>query len=663
MYFNLHRFIRFSAVSIFLVLLCLKNVQANEFSLDMRGVDIREFINTVSKLTGKNIVTDKKVRGTVDIQSPRKLTREELYDVFLAQLSVHGYTVVDAGTGVYKVVPLHAAKMEGIGLKEGVVSPGEKIITRVVPVHNVDASQLVSTLQPLVDNKVGTISGYNTSNVILITDRASNVLRLMNIIDKVDKTDPLSLELIQLNNASASEMQRILTDITAVKSKSRKDQSRTQPLISVDNRTNTLIISADDATRRRFRQLVAELDSTIETSNNTRVVYLKYAKAEKLVTVLKSVSDAILQEEKKLNGNKSKNTRLSSINIEGHEATNSLILSGSPHIIRSLEGVIRKLDIRRAQVLVEAIVVEMSDNRARELGVQWLFRGDPSSEGRAVGTINFPNNETGIVNIASAADSNAAIGALPAGVSFGIGHIDNNGFSFAALIQALGTDTDSNVLSTPSLLTMDNEEASILVGREVPIITGSTTSSNNDNPFRTFERRDVGIKLIVTPQINEGDAVALSIEQEVSSLSGISASDIITDKRVVKTKVLVDDGATIILGGLIDEDTQQSTSKVPLLGDIPLLGRAFRSDSSKKVKRNLMIFIRPTIARDRKTIAAVSREKYNYIHARQLLTQEDNINLLPKATLPALPAWPANKESPPSRTSPEIDDFMPVDGR
>lgn len=630
---------------------------ASEYSLDMRGADIREFINTISRLTNTNIVVDQKVRGTVDIQSPHTLTRNELLEVFRAQLSVNGYTVIDTGTGVLKVVPIHAARVEGVDLKGEGLMPGERIISRVVQVDNVDASQLVATLRPLVDNKVGTIAGYNTSNVILITDRASNVVRLARIIERVDKADPQSLELIPLKNASASEMQRMLRDLTETR---RKDQNRRQTLIAVDNRTNTLIVRADDATRRRFRNLAQQLDASIESSNNTRVIYLKYAKAENLVKVLKSVSDAILQEEKQKTGGKTKARRLSNINIEGHEATNSLVMSGSPHILRALEAVIRKLDIRRAQVLVEAIVVELSDDRARELGVQWLFSHQLDSSSPAGSAINFSRNSPTISSLIS--NSDTALGKLPDGLNLGLGKVNENGFSFAALLQALGTDTDSNVLSTPSLLTMDNEEASIHVGREVPVITGSTASNDNNNPFQTIERQDIGVKLEVTPQINEGDAVALSIKQEVSSLSGLEASDIITNKRVIQTRVLVDDGATIVLGGLIDEDIQESTSKVPMLGDIPVLGRLFRSDSSKRVKRNLMVFIRPTIVRDRATITSVSREKYNYIHRRQQNSREQGINLLPERSATLLPQWEQGQPSPPRATATIVDNFSFPDG-
>ena len=628
-----------------------------EYTLDMRGADILEFINTIAKLTGKTIVVDQKVRGKVDIQSPRNLTPEELYEVFLVQLSVNGYAVVDTGNGILKVIPAQGAKLEGIALQNNAIKASEEIISRVVRVENVNANQLVATLRPLVNNKTGIIAGYDTSNVILITDRASNVRRLVQIISQVDKADSQTLELIPLKNASASELQRILANLNKP---AQKGKSASSVLISADNRTNTLIIRADDNERRRLRRIVTALDSNVESNSNTKVHYLKYAKAEDLVKVLQSVSDAMLKDEEQKQGKDSKANRNSSINIDGHEATNSVILSGSPHLIKSLEDVIRKLDIRRAQVLVEAIIVELTETKAKDLGVQWLFRGDPTSGDVPLGVVNFRNNSTGIIDVLGAQQSgNVAnsVGAIRNGATLGFGNIDSNGFSFAALVQALATDSESNVLSTPSLMTLDNEEASILVGQEVPIITGSTASSNNTNPFQTIQRKDIGVKLTVTPQINEGNAVALAIEQEVSSLSGRTEADIITNKRIVNTTVLVDDGSTIVLGGLIDEDVQESTSKVPLLGDIPYLGRAFRSDNSQKVKRNLMIFIRPTIIRDRSAIASVSREKYNYMHARQLAQQEEGIKLFPELPVPQLPQWPAQQLNP-DRPKPAEPDYI-----
>tara|TARA_R100000687_G_scaffold81481_2_gene78604 strand:+ start:876 stop:2873 length:1998 start_codon:yes stop_codon:yes gene_type:complete len=614
------------------------------FELDMRGVDIREFINTVSKLTNKTIVVDERVKGDVNIKSPRQLTASELYEVFLLQLGVSGFSVVDMGSGILKVIPNQAAKIEGIPVQiEGDESlQSESIITRIVQVQNVDVDKLIPSLRPLIDNRTGVITPYSASNVILITDRESNVRRLLQIIQQVDKADSQSMETVPLNNASAKELERILTKLI---NDQAKEQGTPKPIITSDLRTNTLVIFGDQNSRTYLKKLIKELDSEITTSSNVRVHYLRYAKAEDMVPVLKSVSEAMLKQE----GEKEAASK-SNINIEAHEQTNSVVLSGSPHIIRNLGDVIDRLDIRRAQVLVEAIIIELTDRRAKELGVQWLFRGDPSGTA-PIGGINFGSTTpAGIFNVAGAASAggdvlSGVLGSLQ-GVSLGVGKIRDNGFSFGALMTALASDTESNILSTPSLLTLDNQEASILVGSEVPVITGSTASANNANPFQTITRQEIGIKLTVTPQINEGDAVQLSLQQEVSSLSGLSASDIITDKRTISTTVLVNDSQTIVLGGLIDDDIQESTEKVPILGDMPIIGRLFRADRTQKVKRNLMVFIRPTIVRDSETLRGLSSEKYNYIRAQQIMMHDGGINLFPNAKAPVLPAWTGLDPSP-----------------
>ncbi|QEQ95412.1 type II secretion system secretin GspD [Neptunomonas concharum] len=644
---NLRHFLK--PLSLALLLGCSLEAYSQDYTLDMRGVDIREFINTISKMTGKTIITDDKVRGKVDIQSPSQLTEDELYEIFLVQLGISGYSVVDAGSNILKVIPAQGAKLEGSEVSSGIPSrSSEEIITRVVEVKNVNANQLAATLRPLIDNRLGIIAAYDTSNVILLTDRTSNVRRIAQIINQVDQADSQTLEIITLSNASASEIERILTSLT---NDTKKDKVGPSPVITSDKRTNTLIVRADDTMRGRIRRIAKELDGEVQTTSNTRVVYLKYAKAKDIVPVLKGVSDTIIKEEGGQTGNApTAPSNKSALHIDAHEQTNTVVMSGSPHIIKTLESIIEQLDIRRAQVMVEAIIAEVSDTASKELGVQWLFFDSNQGSTTPLGAVNYKSEtSTGIVDlVGAAASNNATAGLVQNGLSIGIGRFDRNGFSFAAFLNALDKDTDSNVLSTPSLVTMDNEEAFIQVGQEVPIITGSTASSNNDNPFQTIERKDIGVKLKVTPQINEGDAIRLTIEQEVSSLSGIKASDIVTNKRVISTTVLVDDGATLALGGLINEDVQESSSKVPLLGDIPGIGQAFRSDGTTHVKRNLMVFIRPTIIRDQRVANSVSRQKYNYIHARQLMHAAGNPNRLTKAPPPSLPQWKNDQPSPPT---------------
>lgn len=637
-------------IALLSLLLCLcsaPKVHAQGFSLDMRDADIQEFIHTIGKLTKKTIIIDDRVKGKIDIQSHKPLSSDELYEIFLTQLSVNGYAVVDVGNDILKVIPNQIAKLEGLDVQSTSELPrqSENLITRIVQVRDVNVDKLVATLRPLVDSKSGVIAAYSGSNVILITDRESNVRRIVKIINEVDHVDSHSLELVKLKNASAQEVERLLTQLL---DKQNNEGQGTRPVITSDSRTNTLIIRADGNTKLYLKQVISTLDEEIETDGNTRVIYLKYANTADIAKVLKGVSSAMIKEEKAASGKATQLAKFSNIHIEAHEQTNSLVLSGSPHLINNLEQIVKKLDIRRAQVLVEAIIVEITDDKAKELGVQWLFR-DAESGTTPVGTINFANNNPSIVNIVnSASDSdNAALSALSttSGAVLGIGRHSATGFSFAALLNALATDTESNVLSTPSLLTMDNEEASILVGREVPVITGSTASSNNNNPFQTIERKDIGVKLKVKPQINDGSTVQLRIEQEVSSLTGLTASDIITNKRVINTTVLVDDKTTIVLGGLMDEDVQESSSKVPLIGDIPVVGKAFSSQGVKKVKRNLMVFIRPTIMSDERSITQVSTEKYYFMRGKQLEKHKSGIILMPGEKTEVLPGLPVQVAS------------------
>ncbi|SIR02404.1 general secretion pathway protein D [Marinobacterium stanieri] len=634
------RLLRYLPISLFLFLSI--SVQAQEYSLDMRDTDIVEFIATVSKLTGKTIITDPRVKGKVTIRSPNSISAEELYEIFLVQLGVNGYAVVSVGDNLLKVVPQPAVKLEGIevqGDSSEAPKASENIVTRVVQVNNVDVGALVPVLRPLVDNQTGIIAPYPASNVILITDRESNVRRLLEIIARVDKTETEDTEIIQLKNASAREVSQTLTTLIREQMKSGEG-SRAAPMIAADTRTNSLLIRADEAGRNYLQRIIRQLDNEVKTDSNTRVYYLKYAKATDLVTVLESIGNSIIEGDNPQDQRSSANRE--NIHIKAHEATNSIVMSGSPRVIISLNQVIEQLDIRRAQVMVEAIIVEMSETRAKELGIQWLLGGEDNGRFGAAGT-NFSNlgNSLNALTAEALDDTSGLASALSGveGVSFGVGRVDSSGLSFAVLLKALQNDSDSNILSTPSLVTMDNEEASILVGREVPIVTGQTIGDNNSNPFQTISREDVGIKLKVTPQVNDGSAVQLKIEQEVSSLTGITASDIITDKREIKTAVMVDDGATIVLGGLIDDDVQEVSDKVPGLGNVPVVGRLFRSDSSQISRRNLMVFIRPTIIRDRRNMTEVTSSKYSYLRARQLLDNDRSIQLFPGESPTVLPEW------------------------
>lgn len=615
-----------------LISLCFFSTQtlAEQITLNLNNADISALIKTVSEHTGKNFVIDPRVKGKVTVISAHPMERDEFYEVFLSILEVHGYSTVPTGD-VIKIVPDVKAKQVGIPTVDAEDRlPGDQMVTRIIQVKNVAAAQLVPILRPLIPQQ-GHMAAYPSTNVLIISDRAQNVNRLLKIIAEIDKVSDSSVEVVALQHASAAEVVRILNGLQNKAAKGTTDPIK----LVADERTNSILISGDSTARLRVRVVIEHLDTPFDNEGNAQVIYLKYANAKDLVTVLTGVSDTL--EKSNVKGAAAPSTS-APINIQADETSNALIISAPPDVFRSLQSIIRKLDIRRAQVLVEAIIAEISVDKAKELGVQWIFDGTPGGDG-PVGVINL-----GTPTISTIAQAAAGGGFIPlgAGTTVGIGKFDSSTLNFAALINALESDSSSNILSTPSLLTLDNQEAEIVVGRNVPFVTGSftTTADSSTNPFQTVQRQDVGLTLKVKPQINEGNAIQLEIEQEVSSIdvtASIGTSDIVTNKRQIKTVVMVEDGNTIVLGGLIDENLQQTEEKVPLLGDIPGLGALFRSNTTTKNKRNLMIFIRPQILRDAATNSQVSGDKYNFFRAQQLEMRQQGVDLLPDEVTPLLP--------------------------
>lgn len=644
---------------------CASNsVLAAEYSPNFKNTDINEFITIVGKNLQKTIIVDPNVRGKISVRSYDLLSEAQYYQFFLNVLQVYGYAAVEMPSGVVKIVRAKDAKTSNIPVIEGTPFDGDEMITRVMPVYNVPVRELAPILRQLNDQAGGgNVVSHDASNVMMLTGRAAVVNRLVEIIERVDKAGDEEVEIIKLKFASASEMVRIIDNINKSSGKANSG-GKDAPRVVADDRTNSIIISGDVKARKRIINLITRMDEELETFGNTRVIFLNYSKATELVKVLQGVSASIQAEEQGSTKGTSKGATRE-VSIDAHEDSNALVITAAPDMMRSLEEVIRQLDIRRAQVQVEAIIVEVFEGDGTTLGVQW------GSE--KFGLQQFNNGVVGIGQLAVAAeqasdtsttttgfDDNGqpysfdattpgdftALASLLGGVNgFLVGAVEDG---WGAVLQAVSTDTNSNVLATPHLTTLDNEEAFFIVGQEVPIITGSTTGSNNANPFQSVERQEVGIKLKVTPQINEGDAVQLLIEQEVSSVSGATSVDILINKREIKTTVIVDDGGTIVLGGLIDEDVQESVSKVPLLGDIPFLGNLFKSTTTSKTKRNLMVFIRPTIVRDGITMNDISKRKYNYIRAEQLKRQSEGIPLMPFSESPALPEWDESLSLPPS---------------
>ncbi|HBY84449.1 MAG TPA: type II secretion system protein GspD, partial [Colwellia sp.] len=565
---------------------------AAQYSPNFKGTEITEFVNIVGKNLKKTMIVDPNVRGKINVRSYDLLTEKQYYQFFLNVLEVYGYAAVEMDNNIVKIIRNKDAKTASIpvvGDKSNIM--GDEMVTRVVEVKNVTVRELVPLLRQLSDQAGGgNVVNYDPANVIMLTGTASTVNRLVKIIERVDRAGDQDVEIIKLKFASAGEMVRIIEAMNKPTGGKAGQPTFLIPKIVADDRSNSVIVSGEVKARERVARLVKRLDSELESNGNTRVYYLKYSKAEDLVKVLQGVSDSIASEAKAAK-TKTRTSKKRDVSIEAHESTNALIITAQPDMLRSLEAVIRQLDVRRAQVLVEAIIVEVFETDGVSLGVQWYneaggftqFTNGPASissvaagvqaaegePGNTVTTIDSNGNPVTTTNPSTDGDYSILAQVLGnvSGMMFGIAKND-----WGAIVNAVSSDTNSNILATPSITTLDNEEAYFIVGQEVPIITGSQTGSNNSNPFQTVDRQEVGIKLRVTPQVNEGNAVQLVIEQEVSSVSGTTGVDISINKREIKTTVMAESGDTVVLGGLIDEDVQESVQKVPILGDIPILG-------------------------------------------------------------------------------------------
>jgi len=632
-----------------LCLLWVAPLFAQTITLNLKDADINALIATVAEVTGKNFIVDPRVKGKVTVISSRAMDSDEVYQVFLSILKVHGFAAVPSGQ-VIKILPDVSAKQDSIPTASD-ESPGrgDEMVTRVIQVDNVASAQLVPILRPLVPQQ-GHLAAYPTTNVLIISDRAENVSRLVNIIRRIDKVSNSEIEVIRLEHASAVEVVRILNAISRGAPGQAKGAPSARQTLVADERTNSVLLGGDRSSRLRLRAIISHLDTPLERGGNTKVIYLKYAKAADLVETLRGVG--------KIQSVKAKGKPATPVNIDkqldiqADEATNALVITAPPALMRSLEAVIRQLDIRRSQVLVDAIIAEIGERKARELGVQWVFNST-TSQASPIGGTNFTNVGVPVTSILGGILDSALPG-LSNGLALGVGSVTDNGnVRWGAIIQALAADTDSNILSTPSITTLDNEEAEIVVGQNVPFVTGSFSNTGGANagsvnPFQTIQRQDVGITLRVTPQINEGDAVMMQIEQEISSISNSAeASDIITDKRSIKTKVLVEDGQVIVLGGLIEDRVTETEQKVPLLGDLPILGALFRSTTTNHDKANLMVFIRPVILRDKVSSSKYTARKYNLLRARQFELHDDHVPLMPGAMMPRLPEIEELIELPP----------------
>ncbi|MEJ2576424.1 MAG: type II secretion system secretin GspD [Gammaproteobacteria bacterium] len=644
-------------LAFFLWFAAAPSARAEELMLNLRDADIEAVIMTVSEMTGKNFIVDPRVKGKVTIVSSEPLDAEALYQTFLAVLEVHGFAAVPAD-GVVKILPaISARESGGLVASSGEPGFGDEYVTRVIHVNNLNVLELVPILRPLLP-QAGHMAGLARSNVLVVSGTAANIARLYQIVQRIDRRDDEEVEVIRLSHASSSEIVRIMQSLDA---SDKGDVNRVS--IVADERTNSVLLSGAKLPRLRYRTIIAHLDTPLESSGNVEVIYLNYAKAKDLAPILLGVSQGIQEDTSGAKGQGKPGER---VHIEADENSNALIINAPPDVLGSLKSVVRKLDFRPAQIHVEAVIAEVTTETANELGVQWgIADSDQESVG---GLINFGGSGSGIIDIGQALQG----GALPSnvdGLTIGVGSLTGS-INIVAVIRALAADADNNILSTPSLTTLDNQEAEIVVGREVPFITGSFTStgsgSNPTDPFQTYERKDVGLTLKVQPQINEGNSVILKIYQEVSSIASTTsgAEDLVTNKRSVTTSVLVDDGQMIVLAGLIDEALRDSEQKVPLLGDIPGLGQLFRYNKAETVKTNLMVFLRPTIVHNAGDIASIVDGKYSYMRNQQLQAgrrgneqfNRDSVPVLPDPDSPVLaPAAQSVVQPPPPADTPHVE--------
>ena len=620
---------------------------------NFKDANIREIVEAVSAVTRENYIIDPRVNAqNVTMLSTMPMTPAAFYAAFLSILEVHQLTAVKSGE-IIKIIPNASARHYG---DTGRSAGYDDIVTRVIQLENIGATALVPILRPLVP-QYGHLVGHQGSNMLILSDRAGNVARLTSIIRRIDQSSDDDVEVVPLQNASSTEVVRVLTALTQAP---RIEGAPMMTSLVADTRTNSILIGGDKSERLRLRALIAHLDTPLEDSDGMRVRYLRYADAEELASKLQQQYTGRAAGTDAMAGGPNSEQ----ISVWADTQTNALIVDAPPKIMRSMMTVVDKLDIRRAQVQIEAIVVEVIADRKADLGVTWAVY-DGKTGKTPVALTNFPSSGPGVAQLAAAAAAGKGkitdANLIGEGATIGIGRLKESGVSFAAILRALQRDADTNILSTPSVVTTDNEEATLNVGQEVPFVTGSFTNtggqSGSVNPFRTVQRKNVGIELIITPQINEGNSLLLDIRQEISSIapSAQGAVDIVTNQRIIETTVIVDNEQILVLGGLIEDQIRESEQRVPVLGKLPLLGNLFRARRTTALKTNLLVFIRPKILRDAASIATETNAKYRTMQDLLEGQRDRAVRLMPdieRSTLPPIesltsPPEPTTTEPPP----------------
>lgn len=575
------------------------------WQINLKDADIGAFISQVADITGKSFVVDPRVKGKVNVLSNDAMEKQAVYELFLSVLQVHGYAAVPSGD-VVLILQQNEVKQAGRSLNTRVGKDSQEVLTKVIPIQNTQALDLVPILRPLVA-KYGHLAGVKSANALIISDHAANISRIEQIIDRLDKSGSEELEVIQLKEAWVGNVVTMLQslDPSKVSKGGGNNNSVTSGSIRVvaDERSNRLIIKGEKTARERIRRLIEQLDQPSYFSGSAQVIRLQYADATKLADLLKNLMNGVTSS----SGKEAQQVK-GEVGIHADEELNALVVRAEPSLMKEINELVASLDVRRAQVLIESAIVEVTGGVNDALGVQWAV-GDLDNP---VSGTNFSEAGASLTSIATGIASGSYSSLLGNGLTVGAYKETNGEVDFGAILQAIESVSNTNLLSTPSIMTMDNQEAEIIVGQNVPFITGSTASSTNSNPFNTITREDVGVTLKVKPHIHDGKDIRLEVEASSESVSSSTAgSDLITNKRSLKTMVLTGNKETIVLGGLIRDDVIESESKVPLLGDIPLLGWLFRSTSSEQVKSNLMVFLRPTIVNSADVSRGVTYEKYN----------------------------------------------------
>ncbi|WP_407306695.1 type II secretion system secretin GspD [Acinetobacter sp.] len=667
--FNHHRSVWTLFAAAPLIAMVSTASHAQTWKINLRDADLTAFINEVADITGKNFAVDPRVRGNVTVISNKPLNKAEVYELFLGVLNVNGVVAIPSGNTI-KLVPDSNVKSSGIPYDSKQRAKGDQVVTRVIWLENTNPNDLIPAIRPLMP-QFAHLSAVAGTNALIVSDRASNIYQIETIIRNLDGTGQNDIEAVTLQSSQSEEMIGLLESMSSTGAS--RDLKGSRIRIIADTRTNRIVLKGDTVTRKRIRQMIEMLDvPAADRLGGLKVFRLKYASAKNLAEILQglvtgqavsgnsnsgsiSSSSALLGSSNDLNNSSGSNSAgnntssgiqlntgmnneqggITSFNANGvsiiADATqNSLVVKADPQLMREIESAINQLDIRRQQVLIEAAIIEIEGTDADQLGVQWAM-GDISS---GVGLINFDNFGTSLKNIAAgylAGGGAGAVSSIGAGSSLVLGDYregsDGSRRLYGAIIQALKESTKSNLLSTPSIVTMDNEEAYIVVGENVPFVTGSVSTGVGGvvNPYTTIERKDVGITLKVVPHIGEDGTVRLEVEQEVSDVKASKgqAQDLVTSKRAIKTSILAEHGQTIVLGGLISDNTRYGRQAVPGLGAIPGLGRLFRSEGKSNQKRNLLIFIHPTIVGDNKDVRRLSQQRYSQLYSLQLAMDQD----------------------------------------